>query len=204
MRGRKTSAGKPAQRDRQEDPGAAPVDPKTAAILDSVLQIFRSDGYEAVTLRTIAREARVSLATIYRQFPSRDELCLAAMQRWMQQQVYGALPRPPASMPLLERVVLVQRHALLPYIRDPAMLEAFARLRLSPAGRALRTQGEVAMRAVSDAVWAGVDQNLRRDAERVLYHVMQSLIMHFAVGEIAIDELLPTLERSARLLLRQR
>jgi AcrR family transcriptional regulator len=175
---------------------------RTEAILDAVLRAFVTDGYEAVTLRAIAREARVSLATIYSQFASREDLCLAAMQRWMQQQVYGPLPRPPASMPLVERVLLVQRHALAPYLREPVMLTVFAQLRLGPSGRALRLQGATAMKAVADAVWAGVDNAERDELELVLYHVMQSLFMHFAAGEIAVYDILPTLELSARRLLR--
>jgi AcrR family transcriptional regulator len=187
--------------DISADLDAALADPRTATILDAVLCTFRTGGYDAVTLRTIASEAHVSFATIYSLFPSRDDMCLAAMLRWMQQQVYEPLPRPPASMPVAERAVMVQRHALAPYLREPAMLTVFARLRLGPRGRVLRMQGATAMQAVSDAVWAGVDKTVRREVELVLYHVMQSLIMHFALGEMAIEDLIPTLEVSARRLL---
>ena len=62
------------------DPGlVSGGDPRTMAILDAVVRAFHAGGYEGVNLRSVAREARVSLATIYEMFSSRDELCVAAM-----------------------------------------------------------------------------------------------------------------------------
>ena len=56
-------------------------------IIDTVLAQIGAVGYDAVELRTIAREARVSLETVYKSFPSRDALLLAAVKQWMGRQV---------------------------------------------------------------------------------------------------------------------
>ena len=52
-------------------------------IIATVLAQIEAVGYDAVELRTIARGARVSLATIYKSFPSRDALLLAAVEQWI-------------------------------------------------------------------------------------------------------------------------
>ena len=46
-------------------------DPRTRdAIVDATIDIIVTDGYDAVSLSEVARRARVSLATIYKLFPT--------------------------------------------------------------------------------------------------------------------------------------
>ncbi len=49
-------------------------------LLATVVDILESDGYDAVQLRAVARRARTSLATIYKRYPTRDELIFAALE----------------------------------------------------------------------------------------------------------------------------
>ena len=53
------------------------------AIVAVVQELLETGGYDAVQLREVARRARVSLATIYRLFPTRDELIVISLERWM-------------------------------------------------------------------------------------------------------------------------
>ena len=53
------------------------------AVLAIVLEIIAEDGCEAVALREVARRARVSLGTVYKWFPTRDDLIVTTLQRWM-------------------------------------------------------------------------------------------------------------------------
>ena len=55
-------------------------------ILDIVAELLETEGYDAVQLREVARRARTSLATIYKRYSTRDELILAALQSWMDEQ----------------------------------------------------------------------------------------------------------------------
>jgi AcrR family transcriptional regulator len=57
--------------------------PKDNLIIDTVLAQIETVGYDGVELRAIARDARASLATVYKSFPSRDALLLAVVKRWM-------------------------------------------------------------------------------------------------------------------------
>lgn len=66
--------------------------PRVDPILDIVVEMLDTEGYEAVQLREVARRARVSLATIYKRYPTRDELIVAALEGWMDANRYARLP----------------------------------------------------------------------------------------------------------------
>ncbi|MFN2538304.1 MAG: TetR/AcrR family transcriptional regulator, partial [Mycobacteriales bacterium] len=78
-------------------PQAAPVQPQTMRpaahtrvdeILHVVVELLLDDGYDAVQVRAVANEARVSLATIYKLFGTRNEMVVAALARWMNEHAY--------------------------------------------------------------------------------------------------------------------
>jgi AcrR family transcriptional regulator len=58
------------------DPG--PWSPREAELLDVTLQLLQEHGYERLTLDAVAATARASKATVYRRWPSKAELVLAA------------------------------------------------------------------------------------------------------------------------------
>ncbi|BEK87505.1 TetR/AcrR family transcriptional regulator [Nocardia seriolae] len=70
-----------------------------ARILHEVRTLLESDGYDAVQLREVARRARVSLTTIYKLFPTRDELLISAIERWMEENTYLPMEPPPPANP---------------------------------------------------------------------------------------------------------
>ena len=57
-------------------------------ILGIVVDLLETEGYDAVQLREVARRARTSLATIYKRYGTRDELILAALISWMEENRY--------------------------------------------------------------------------------------------------------------------
>jgi AcrR family transcriptional regulator len=56
-------------------------EPLTTAILDAAVAEFERHGFRRVALDDVARRAGVSRMTIYRRFPSRDELVSAVIDR---------------------------------------------------------------------------------------------------------------------------
>jgi TetR/AcrR family transcriptional regulator, cholesterol catabolism regulator len=50
-------------------------------LLDVIVDILETDGYDAVQLREVARRARTLLATIYERYATRDEMIAAALER---------------------------------------------------------------------------------------------------------------------------
>lgn len=63
-----------------DNPKAALMARKRAAIVDAALQAFLSAGYAEASVNAIAAAAGVSIKTLYRHFESKDELFAAVMQ----------------------------------------------------------------------------------------------------------------------------
>jgi AcrR family transcriptional regulator len=62
-------------------PRGRPRDPRAdAAILDAALELLAVHGYDRMTLAHVARTAGVSTATVYRRYPDKADLVIAAME----------------------------------------------------------------------------------------------------------------------------
>ena len=167
------------------------------AIVDVVIELLESGGPEAAQLREVARRARVSLATIYKLFPTRDELVLAAVERWMAANNYADLAPPRVDEPLYEGLMRVFRHVFEPWERNPRMLQAFHRARTTSAGRArLDLQGMAAVEPVARAVLEGADPEYVDDIDLVLTNLAYALVARVADGTLEVTDILPLLDRA--------
>lgn len=180
------------------DQTRADADRADGRILDIVIAILKTDGYDAVQLRAVARRARMSLATIYKYYPNRDELILAALQKWMDENRYSGLVRVERvpDEALYVAMMRLLRSIFEPWEKHPAMLTAFYRARSSPNGNVLFRRGlEIVVPAGLD-VLVGVDEAFIRDLDTVLSSVVYGLLGRFALGEIAITDIVPALDRT--------
>src|SRR5205085_8345736 len=57
---------------------ASPWSPRETELLEATLQLLQEHGYDRLTLDAVAATARASKATVYRRWPSKAELVLAA------------------------------------------------------------------------------------------------------------------------------
>ena len=57
---------------------ASPWSPRESELLAVTLRLLQEHGYERLTVDAVASEARASKATVYRRWPSKAELVLAA------------------------------------------------------------------------------------------------------------------------------
>jgi TetR/AcrR family transcriptional regulator, cholesterol catabolism regulator len=167
-------------------------------LLDIVADILESDGYDAVQLREVARRARTSLTTIYKRYPTRDALILAALERWMDENRYAALatqtPDPDES--LYGGLMRVFRTIFEPWECHPDMLRAYYRARSAPGGQRLVSKGVDAVIPAVMAVLGEADPGLVKDLPPIVSHLAYGLVARFAAGELAITEILPTLDRA--------
>ena len=135
-------------------------------ILDVVVEMLESGGYDAVQLREVARRARIGLGTIYKLFPTRDDLIVTAIEHWMDMHTYAELAQPVPGETLYEGLMRVFRDVYEPWERSPRMLEAFHRARSGPGGERLQLQGANAivpvMRAGAPAGRPGLRPRRRR------------------------------------------
>ncbi|NVN51171.1 TetR family transcriptional regulator [Mycolicibacterium hippocampi] len=169
-----------------------------ARILGIVVEILETDGYDAVQLREVARRARTSLTTIYKRYPTRDELILAALEAWMEENRYAGITPHPREVgeSLYTAHMRVLRALFEPWEQHPAMLAAFFRARSAPGGQRLLRRGlDVVVPTVLELL-VGVDDDFVADLDRIIASLVYGLLGRFAAGEIDITEILPTLDRT--------
>jgi AcrR family transcriptional regulator len=175
--------------------------PHQDRVLNVVIDMLAAEGYDAVQLREVARRARSSLATIYKRYATRDELILAALECWMEENRYSGLTRPhDKDESLYVGLMRVLRTIFEPWERHPAMLDAYFRARSAPGGQKLVRRGfDIVVPAAMEAL-AGADADFIRDVDTIVSSVVYGLMGRFAAGEIAITEIVPSLDRTVHYL----
>ena len=168
-------------------------------ILDIVVELLETEGYDAVQLREVARRARTSLATIYKRYGTRDELILAALDCWMEENRYSGLTEPhDTDESLYAGLMRVLLTIFEPWERHPAMLNAYFRARSGPGGQKLIRRGfDAVVPAVMD-VLSDADPAFIQDMDAIVSNVAYGLLGRFAAGEIEITDILPSLDRAVR------
>ncbi|HEY5853958.1 MAG TPA: TetR/AcrR family transcriptional regulator [Aldersonia sp.] len=92
----------------------------TSAILDATLELWRELGYSAVSIDAIAARAGVSKPTIYRRWPGRQAILVAAIERLV----------PPGEVPDLGSF----RDEVVAFLRDRAQMYRTSGVRRIMAG----------------------------------------------------------------------
>ena len=57
------------------------VEDRTRRIVDTAIELAEAGGFEAVRLRDVASQAGVALGTVYKRFPSKEDIMIAALER---------------------------------------------------------------------------------------------------------------------------
>lgn len=173
--------------------------PRVDPILDIVVEMLDTEGYEAVQLREVARRARVSLATIYKRYPTRDELIVAALEGWMDANRYARLPSLIEDLPgdsIYVDLMHVMRTIFEPWESHPLMLRSYFQARSWPGGKRLIQRGVDAVVPVAKAILAQADPGFAKDLELILPGVVYGFLTRFAQGEIDVTEIVPGIERT--------
>lgn len=167
-------------------------------ILDIVVHILETQGYDAVQLREVARRGQTSLATIYKRYANRDELILAALQTWMEKNRYSGLSRqahePDES--LYAGMMRILRIIFQPWEQHPGMLTAYFRARAAPGGQQLVRRGLDIVTPAFFEVLGDVEDSFIADLDTVISSLVYGLLGRFTAGEIAVTDILPILDRA--------
>jgi AcrR family transcriptional regulator len=177
----------------------AAADCKADPIIKIVVELLDTQGYEAVQLREVARRARVSLATIYKRYATRDELIAAALEWWMDTNRYARLPSAAngaSGESLYADLMQLLRTIFEPWEQHPLMLRAYFRARSGPSGDKLIQHGLDVVVPVAKSILAQVDSAYAKDLEQILTAVIVGFLGRFAEGEIGVTEIVPGLERA--------
>jgi AcrR family transcriptional regulator len=166
-----------------------------AVILDAVEELLESDGFDKWQLRDVAEIARVSLATIYKHFPSREDLILATVERWMDRHAYGSIEARAPGEPLFEALMRMFRTIFQPWEQHPMMLDAFVRASSGAGGERLFAQGVASVGPMATA-FEGLDQSDVADLSEILTNVTYGAMSRYVVGDIPVSGILPAIERT--------
>jgi TetR/AcrR family transcriptional regulator, cholesterol catabolism regulator len=170
------------------------------AIVAVTLDLLREHGYDGLRLDAVAKRARVSLSTIYKEFPSRDELVLGAVTHWMTTRVYEPLPIPVPGAPWHESLTEIFRSIFRPLLADPAMLAVYVRARSLPSGSRLYEQGAAFVASRIEAAFGDADSAFAAGVISIVEDVIYAGLGRFAAGAVGVDDFIPRLERAIALL----
>ncbi len=102
-------------------------------IVRAAIELAGQGGYEAVQMREVARLAQVALATLYRYYPSKNALLLAAVQYEMAKLSDDVTRRRPRAAAPEVRAGEVFARAFQAMRNDPGYAHAALSVRQSPA-----------------------------------------------------------------------
>ncbi len=165
-------------------------------ILNIVIKLLEDHGYDNWQLRDVAEQAHASLATIYKHFRSREDLVVAAVERWMEENIYRPFHQPSEGEPLFESLSRMFHTILEPWEQHPTMLNVFVRACSTKARDRLRAQGTAAIAPLSAAYERELEGEFQRDVTMILTNVVEGALTRYVNGEIAVTDILPTLERT--------
>lgn len=117
---------------------------KRTAILDAALECFLESGFAGSSLDRIARSAGVSTATLYRHFPTKDELLAQIIERPFLEGVPTWLDQLPPGNPAAVLPDIADNYAamiLTPYFHPLVRVIVAEALRVPEMGHALEQRG---------------------------------------------------------------
>jgi TetR/AcrR family transcriptional regulator, cholesterol catabolism regulator len=189
----------------EPDVGSAAQRERRKRILDATLALASKGGYDAVQMRAVSERAEVALGTLYRYFPSKIHLLVAALTEEMDQ-IQDKLDRKPipGDTPA-ERMLFVLKRVTRNMQRDPMLTEAMTRAFMfadPSAAVEVNTVAQQMTRMFTRAMRDGEPSADDIAIARVIGDVWLSNLVAWVTRRASADDVSSRLELAARLLLR--
>jgi AcrR family transcriptional regulator len=189
----------------EPDVGSAAQRDRRKRILDATLALASKGGYDAVQMRSVSERADVALGTLYRYFPSKNHLLVAALTEEMDQ-IQDKLDRKPipGDTPT-ERMLFVLARVTRNMQRDPMLTEAMTRAFMfadPSAAVEVNTVAQQMTRMFTRAMHDGEPSVDDIAIARVIGDVWLSNLVAWVTRRASADDVTSRLELAARLLLR--
>lgn len=172
-------------------------------LIDAAFELGAEGGYDAVQMRDVAATANMALATIYRNFSSKDHLLAAAMTEWTIRLRDRVAQSPPKGDTPAEQMFDVLNRACGAMGRQPKLSAALVRA-LSSSDVGVRNSGaevRASIASMGDPILVDLDPEVRADILVVLGHVWYSSLVSWANGRSTFDSVTIELERACRVLI---
>ncbi len=187
----------PAQRERR------------SRMLDSAIRLATDGGYDAVQMREVADGAGVALGTLYRYFPSKVHLLVAALANQFEAAEAITASRPITGANAHERVMKILGRTTVALQKQPQLTEALVRSFMFADASVLEEierVGNSLTRMIARAIAGSPDHNHATAEEaaitRVIADVWLSTLVSWANGRSAADEVEKSMDVAVSLLLR--
>jgi AcrR family transcriptional regulator len=153
-------------------------------VVEAAVELASEGGYDTVQMRDVAARAGVALGTIYRYFPSKDQLLAAAQVAWARQLQERLGRRPPAGDDPLARLLDVIGRACRAIERNQQLSSALVTAIASPDPGVHPYQAEM-NRIVTDMfsqALDGLDRERQAGVVRVLSNVWFAALIGWVHG----------------------
>ena len=171
-------------------------------VIGAAVALASDGGYEAVQMRDVASRADVALGTLYRYFPSKDHLLIAALAEQVTALQRRLAQKPARGTSSADRVVDVLRRASRALERAPRLTAAMVHALSSPDPSVAQSKQEVY--DILGSVIADADGDALSQGEgvvRVLGHVWFAALVSWVGGMVPTGQMGDDLEVAARLIL---
>ena len=191
-----------ARSDRDQETSA-----RRQRLIDAAVELAATGGYEAVQMRDVAARAEVALGTLYRHFPSKDHLLLAALAEQAETLRDRMAQRPPQGSNAADRTADVLRRATRALARRPQLTAALVTALTSPEPDTAAHKGrvETVLRTIiTSAIDGTPDAPALADPDsvvRTLGYVWLAVLSAWVGGTLDTDLMADDLTSAARLLL---
>jgi AcrR family transcriptional regulator len=189
----------------EADIGSAAQQLRRKRILDATLALASKGGYDAVQMRGVAEHADVALGTLYRYFPSKNHLLVAALADEFEQLLGKFARKPIPGGTRAERMMYVLSRVTRSMQRDPLLTEAMTRAFMFADTSAAAEVNSVARQMTymfTAAVQEGEPSADDIAIARVIGDVWLSNLVAWVTRRASADDVTASLELAARLLLR--
>ena len=187
----------PAQRERRD------------RMLQAAMKLASEGGYEAVQMREVADDAGVALGTLYRYFPSKVHLLVAALASQFEQAEAITERRAIVGDTAHDRVMRILGGTTVALQKQPQLTEAMVRAFMFADASVLgeiEQVGSRLTRMIARAIAGTPDHGEATDEEaaiiRVIADVWMSALVSWANGRSGAAEVEKSIDVAVRLLLR--
>src|SRR3954468_6743168 len=193
-----------------EDDDTAPM--RTAALetaarrermIAAAVELATAGGYDAVQMRDVAARAAVALGPLYRHYPSKDHLLLAALTEQAEALRERIAQRPPDGADAATRSADVLRRASRALARRPQLTAALVTALTAPEPDIAEAKHgvEIVLHAIITGAVDGTTLPDTAGGVRTLGYVWLAVLSAWVGGSLDEHEMADDLETAARLLL---
>jgi AcrR family transcriptional regulator len=172
-------------------------------MLAAAIELATAGGYEAVQMRDVASRAEVALGTLYRHYPSKDHLLLAALTEEAEALRDRIALRPPEGPDAASRTAEVLRRATRALARRPELTAALVTALTAPEPDTVEAKHDVelVLRAIITSAVDGAAVTDPSGVVRTLGYVWLAVLSAWVGGTLDDAEMADDLDTAARLLL---